>query len=568
MWRRTLVLYLVEESLNGQGLALTVQQMELSINISSTMNGQTVQCFRDGPLDTIGNHTLRVADPPPPPTSLVVTDVGLSTFTLTWEKPTSDCGTSFSYDVVSDCGGSCSSMSGVCSDWTAAGQNCSVMVRAALCTGQPGSFSTPVMLSLTEPPPPLASDVSGQVVYSGDSLDSLTITFPTVSPVDVAPALSPVVTYFVQTVGDPQGVSCNATLCQYQTIFARDSLPSNDLNVTVTVSNGIGSGRSVTPFKLPASISSLVTVTVVIVGSNASVSAHLPDPSSFQDLAVTAGVCNTSTWMSANGMARDTLTVTLTSIQPETNYCYSIHFNQGGLTFDVMGTFRSTLIVPTWVIVVTVCVVIFFAVGIIVGILLTLFCRICVHGIQQRKCGTLLLVILLIIVFGLGIGILIGYCCVKNKKGTLCTHTTGLPSYYSEKDGKEHLESQEINPPPVDSLYADPNTIEHQSAPGTEDQYAMVDRKVKKNTKPKPTPPEALYQDPNKIEHETAASGDTYAVVDKAKKSSKKEGGPDVVPPASEGLTYALSSKRPKPGSGRQAPQQPGEYPKEHPVEY
>ncbi len=50
------------------------------------------------------------------------------------------------------------------------------------------------------------------------------------------------------------------------------------------------------------------------------------------------------------------------------------------------------------------------------------------------------------------------------------------------------------SPPPPDSLYADPNTIEHQPAPGTEDQYAMIDRKVKKNTKPKPTPPEALYQ--------------------------------------------------------------------------
>ena len=37
------------------------------------------------------------------------------------------------------------------------------------------------------------------------------------------------------------------------------------------------------------------------------------------------------------------------------------------------------------------------------------------------KCGTILLVILLTIVFGLGIGILIGYCCVKNKKGTLFT---------------------------------------------------------------------------------------------------------------------------------------------------
>ena len=84
------------------------------------------------------------------------------------------------------------------------------------------------------------------------------------------------------------------------------------------------------------------------------------------------------------------------------------------------------------------------------GILLTRFCRICVKGIQQGKsidiatdqvctcilnvgkCGTLLLVILLIIVFGLGIGILVGYCCVKNKKGTLCTHTIAcLSSYYS-----------------------------------------------------------------------------------------------------------------------------------------
>ena len=59
---------------------------------------------------------------------------------------------------------------------------------------------------------------------------------------------------------------------------------------------------------MPASISSLMTVTVVIVDSNAIVSAHLPDPSSFQGLAVTSGVCSTSTWMSANGMAGDTLT--------------------------------------------------------------------------------------------------------------------------------------------------------------------------------------------------------------------------------------------------------------------
>ena len=50
------------------------------------------------------------------------------------------------------------------------------------------------------------------------------------------------------------------------------------------------------------------------------------------------------------------------------------------------------------------------------------------------------------------------------------------------------------SPPPPDSLYADPKSIEHQAAPGTEDQYAMVDKNGKKNTKPKPTPPEAVYQ--------------------------------------------------------------------------
>ncbi len=49
-------------------------------------------------------------------------------------------------------------------------------------------------------------------------------------------------------------------------------------------------------------------------------------------------------------------------------------------------------------------------------------------------------------------------------------------------------------------------------------------------------------QDPSTIEHETAASGDTYAVVDKPKRSSKKNGGPDVVPPSSEGVSGAVSS--------------------------
>ena len=49
-------------------------------------------------------------------------------------------------------------------------------------------------------------------------------------------------------------------------------------------------------------------------------------------------------------------------------------------------------------------------------------------------------------------------------------------------------------------------------------------------------------QDPGTIEHETAASGDTYAVVDKPKRSSKTKGGPDVVPPASEGVSGAVLS--------------------------
>ena len=51
-----------------------------------------------------------------------------------------------------------------------------------------------------------------------------------------------------------------------------------------------------------------------------------------------------------------------------------------------------------------------------------------------------------------------------------------------------------LPPPPPDSLYADPKFIEHQAAPGTEDQYAIVDKNGKKNTKPNPTPPEAVYQ--------------------------------------------------------------------------
>ncbi len=74
------------------------------------------------------------------------------------------------------------------------------------------------------------------------------------SPVnEVAPGLSPAVTYSVRTIGDLQVVSignCNATLCQYHTNFTNDNRPSNDFTVTVIVSNGIGGGQSVNaPFQ-------------------------------------------------------------------------------------------------------------------------------------------------------------------------------------------------------------------------------------------------------------------------------------------------------------------------------
>ncbi len=67
------------------------------------------------------------------------------------------------------------------------------------------------------------------------------------TPVTVAPNLSPPVTYSVQTTGsDPQtvpGSNCSAIQCQYQIMFT--SPPSNNLAVTLIVSNGIGSGQSV-----------------------------------------------------------------------------------------------------------------------------------------------------------------------------------------------------------------------------------------------------------------------------------------------------------------------------------
>ncbi len=39
----------------------TCYTSELSITINSSMNGQTVQCFRNDQQDMIGNHTLKVA---------------------------------------------------------------------------------------------------------------------------------------------------------------------------------------------------------------------------------------------------------------------------------------------------------------------------------------------------------------------------------------------------------------------------------------------------------------------------------------------------------------------------
>ncbi len=98
-------------------------------------------------------------------------------------------------------------------------------------------------------------------------------------------------------------------------------------------------------FTVPAHISSLVTLIAFAMGSNAIVSAFLP--SGFQNstnLIVTYGImpiCDNNTVISANSMANDTLTVTLTSIQPRTKYCYSVVVSQEGLTFEVMGEFRS-----------------------------------------------------------------------------------------------------------------------------------------------------------------------------------------------------------------------------------
>ena len=241
------------------------------------------------------------------------------------------------------------------------------------------------------------------------------------SPVEVAPGFSPAVTYSVRTVSDPQMVltgNCNATLCQYLTNFTSDNPPSNNFTVTITVSNGIGGGQSVITssqrefhivhscslttdyfFAVPFNIilSSLVTLTVVVIDSNANVTANLS--SGFRGstgLTVTYGItpnCDANTVMSANnGMAGDTLEIILSSLQPNLTYCYSIYLTQGELLFKMVGVFRSGYFVippdnPSLVIVVIIicAVVLSFATGIIVGILLTRFCGIGVQEIRQSK---------------------------------------------------------------------------------------------------------------------------------------------------------------------------------------
>ncbi|XP_064397532.1 uncharacterized protein LOC135344285 isoform X2 [Halichondria panicea] len=224
-----------------------------------------------------------------------------------------------------------------------------------------------------------------------------------------------------------------------------------------------------------------------------------------------------------------------------------------GGTWEPAG--MRSCVFAVWLIVVII-LALAFAIGIICGVLTARYLTSLLNGLVEKKWWAILAVIFLMFLFGFGVGVLFYMCCCQQDSDR-----------ESKPRDSEKLTESTSSPPPPDSLYADPKSIEHQAAPGTEDQYTMVDIKGKKNTKPKPTPPEALYQDPSTIEHETAVSGDTYAVVDKPKRSSKKKGGPDVIPPASEGLTYAdidLSTKRPKPGSDQQAAQQPGEYPVEY----
>ena len=71
------------------------------------------------------------------------------------------------------------------------------------------------------------------------------------------------------------------------------------------------------------------------------------------------------------------------------------------------------------------------------------------------------------------------------------------------------------------SLYEDPNSIEHVQAP-TGDVYALPDKNSKR--RPPPTQPVAeipTYQDPNTIKREQAPTGDIYTLPEKKPVYSK-----------------------------------------------
>ena len=137
---------------------------------------------------------------------------------------------------------------------------------------------------------------------------------------------------------------------------------------------------------MPANFSSLVTLTVVVMDSNATISTNLS--SDFQGstgLTVTYGImsnCDANTLLSANGMAGGTPKVILTYLQPNLTYIYCY---QGTLSFKVIGMFHSRESAannPSWIIAaIIIAVVLSSAIGIIVGILLTGI----LQGIRQSK---------------------------------------------------------------------------------------------------------------------------------------------------------------------------------------
>lgn len=89
---------------------------------------------------------------PTPPTKLRIKDIGVSTFSMTWDEAVTDCGYTFSYAIISDCGicSVTSSTSGMCSQWTIE-QVCSVRVKVIfdLCGYQMESVSNAVNFDIT-----------------------------------------------------------------------------------------------------------------------------------------------------------------------------------------------------------------------------------------------------------------------------------------------------------------------------------------------------------------------------------------------------------------------------------